>query len=161
MFNVGDKVVHPAYGAGSIVDIQEKQIGDEQRVYYIIELLAQDGTLMVPIAQASDLGLRPPIEKTKRLLQVLVSEPEQLSDDHRRRQELIGGDIRTGNVMKISQVVRDLAHRDKSGKLTEADLRLYRRAQEFLAGEIALSQDIDLETAWDLLGTTLEATDTS
>lgn len=156
MFNIGDKVVHPSYGAGSIIDIQEKQIGDEQRIYYMIDLLSQGGMLMVPVAQASDLGLRPPVETPKRVLRVLTSEPGLLSDDHRKRQEMIGDDIRSGNVMKISEAVRDLAHRDRAGKLTEADLKLYRKAQDFLVGELALSQDIDLETARDLVGSTLE-----
>jgi CarD family transcriptional regulator len=160
VFNVGDKLVHPAYGAGTIVDIQDKQIGDEQRTYYIIELLSQAGTLMVPVTRASAVGLRPPIKKPNRVLQVLASEPLLLSDDHRERQELIGGDIRSGNVLKISEAVRDLAYRDKAGRLTEADLRLYRKAQEFLVGELALSQDIDVETARDQVGSTLSAMNT-
>ncbi len=157
MFNFGDKVIHPAYGAGTIVDIQEKQIGDEQRTYYIIELLSQDGTLMVPVARASDVGLRLPIEKPNRVLQVLTSEPTLLSDDHRERQELISADLRSGDVLKISQVVRDLANRDNAGGLTEADLRLFRKAQEFLVGELALSQGVDVDTARDQVTLALEA----
>ncbi len=157
VFNFGDKVIHPAYGAGTIVDIQEKQIGDEQRTYYIIELLSQDGTLMVPVARASDVGLRLPIEKPNRVLQVLTSEPTLLSDDHRERQELISADLRSGDVLKISQVVRDLANRDNVGGLTEADLRLFRKAQEFLVGELALSQGVDVDTARDQVTLALEA----
>lgn len=157
MFNFGDKVIHPAYGAGTIIGIQEKQIGDEQRTYYIIELLSQDGTLMVPVARASDVGLRLPIEKPNRVLQVLTSEPTLLSDDHRERQELISADLRSGDVLKISQVVRDLAYRDNAGRLTEADLRLFRKAQEFLVGELALSQGVDVDTARDQVTLALEA----
>ncbi len=147
MFNIGDQVVHPSYGAGSITDIAEKQIGDEQRIYYIIELLMQAGTLMVPVSRADDVGLRLPIQATKQVMQVLSSEPDALLSDHRKRQELINSSIRSGDVLKISEVVRDLAHRDKESRLTEADLKLYRRAQEFLAGELSLSLGTDVTAA--------------
>ena len=73
MFNIGDKVIHPAYGAGSIVDIAEKQIGDEQRTYYVIELLMQTGTLMVPVTRANDFGLRSPIKTPRPVMNVLAS----------------------------------------------------------------------------------------
>lgn len=157
MFDVGDKVVHPAYGAGTIVDIEEKHIREQKRIYYVIELLTQAGTLMVPVTRASDVGLRPPVQQAERVFQVLESEPALLSNDHRERQELIGTDIRSGDVLKISEAVRDLAYRDKMGSLTEADLGLYRQAQGFLAGELALSQNIDMETAHDQMRSVLDA----
>ncbi len=147
MFNIGDKVVHPSYGAGSITDISEKRVGDEQRMYYVIELLMQAGTLMVPVSRADDVGLRLPIQDTSDVMQILSSEPDVLLSDHRKRQELISDSIRSGDVFKISEVVRDLAHRDKESRLTEADLRLYRRAQEFLAGELSLSLGTDIKAA--------------
>ncbi len=159
MFNIGDKVVHPAYGAGSITDITEKQIGDEQRIYYIIDLLMHEGTLMVPVSRADDLGLRSPIRATNQVMQVLSSEPDVLLGDHRKRQELISISIRSGDVIKISEVVRDLAHRDKESRLTEADLRLYRRAQEFLAGELSLSLGTDVKAARDQIELVLTAVD--
>ncbi|MCP4603007.1 MAG: hypothetical protein GY847_21240 [Proteobacteria bacterium] len=157
MFNIEDKVIHPAYGAGSIIDIAEKQIGDEQRTYYVIELLMQTGTLMVPVTRANDLGLRSPIKTPRPVMNVLASEPTDLLADHRKRQELISIDIRSGDVIKISEVVRDLAHRDRENSLTEADLRLYRQAQELLAGELSLSQGTEVEAARDQIKLALDA----
>lgn len=157
MFNVGDKVIHPSYGAGTIKEINDKRVGDQTSTYYVIELLTQAGTLMVPISRASDLGLRSPVEQPDELLTVLTSEPTWLSNDHRERQELIRIDIRSGDVLKISEAVRDLAFRDREARLTEADLKLYRRATDFLVGELALSQDVDMETAREQVTSVLEA----
>jgi CarD family transcriptional regulator len=147
VFKVGDKVIHPAYGAGTILEINEKSIGDQIQNYYVINLLTQAGTLMVPVARAHELGLRLPVEEPDQVLTVLTSEPEDLSNDHRTRQELISTDIRSGDVVKISEAVRDLAFRDRADKLTEADQKLYRQAQDFLVGELALSQNVDMDTA--------------
>jgi RNA polymerase-interacting CarD/CdnL/TRCF family regulator len=60
-------------------------------------------------------------------------------------------------VLKISEAVRDLAHRDKADKLTEVDLRLFRQAQDLLVGELALSQDVDMDTAREQMAAALDA----
>jgi CarD family transcriptional regulator len=161
VFNVGDKVIHPAYGAGTILDIEEKRINEQQCIYYIIDLLTQAGTLMVPVSRAGELGLRSPVEKPDDVLTVLTSEPELLSNDHRERQESISIDIRSGDVLRITEAVRNLAYRDREDRLTEADLKLYRQAQDLLAGELALSQNVDMETARDQVTSVLEALNTT
>jgi CarD family transcriptional regulator len=160
VFNVGDKVIHPAYGAGTILDINDKHIGERQCTYYVIELLTQAGTLMVPVSRADELGLRSPVEEPDHLLTMLTSEPEVLDNDHRVRQESISTDIRSGDVQRITEAVRDLAFRDREDRLTEADLKLYRQAQDLLAGELALSQDVDMETARHQVTSVLEALNT-
>ena len=38
MFNVGDKIVYPMHGAGTIDAIEEKDILGEKQNYYIIKL---------------------------------------------------------------------------------------------------------------------------
>ena len=70
---------------------------------------------------------------------------------------MISIDIRSGDVIKISEVVRDLAHRDRENSLTEADLRLYRQAQELLAGELSLSQGTEVEAARDQIKLVMDA----
>ena len=157
VFNIGDKVIHPTYGAGTIKDINEKQIRDQICAYYVIELLGQTGTLMVPVSRANELGLRLPLEKPDRVFTILNSEPDSLPADHRERQESISTGIRTGDVLKISEAVRDLAHRDRADKLTEVDLRLFRQAQDLLVGELALSQDVDMDTAREQMAAALDA----
>jgi CarD family transcriptional regulator len=157
VFNIGDKVIHPSYGAGTILEINEKQVGEQQCTYYIIDLLTQAGTLMVPVSRADELGLRLPVERPDHVMTVLNSKPETLSNDHRERQESISTDIRSGDVVKISEAVRDLAYRDRADRLTEADLKLYRAAQDLLVGELALSQDVDMDTAREQVTSVLES----
>lgn len=147
MFSIGDKVVHPLYGAGTVVSIDRKQINLQCQAYYIIELLTMQGTLMVPVERADQVGLRYPVEKVETVIQILQSEPANLPNDHRERQDAIWSTIRTGDTVKISEVVRNLAWRDRESKLTAADAQLFQRAQEFLAGELALCQGVELEIA--------------
>jgi RNA polymerase-interacting CarD/CdnL/TRCF family regulator len=115
---------------------------------------------MVPVSRADELGLRSPVEEPDHLLTMLTSEPDVLDNDHRVRQESISTDIRSGDVQRITEAVRDLAFRDREDRLTEADLKLYRQAQDLLAGELALSQDVDMETARHQVTSVLEALNT-
>ena len=38
MFKVGDKIVHPMHGAGTIESIEEKSILNEKQSYYIMKM---------------------------------------------------------------------------------------------------------------------------
>ena len=39
MFNVGDKIVYPMHGAGTIDSIEEKNILGENQFYYVIRMV--------------------------------------------------------------------------------------------------------------------------
>ena len=57
MFNIGDKVVYPMHGAGTIESIEEKDILGEKQAYYIIKMPGEV-KVMVPTAKAEDVGVR-------------------------------------------------------------------------------------------------------
>ena len=63
MFEVGDTVVHPSYGAGTVVKIRELHtLGRDGRRYYSIRLLSQpETTVMVPLEAEEKAGLRLPM----------------------------------------------------------------------------------------------------
>ena len=78
MFDIGDKVVHPAHGAGTVIAIEEKNILDKANRYYVIDLVSQNGVmLMVPVTDARTIGLRQVIEEAaiSRVFEVLNSPP--------------------------------------------------------------------------------------
>ena len=57
MFNVGDKIVYPMHGAGTIDSIEEKDILGEKQSYYIIKMPGEV-KVMVPTAKAEQIGVR-------------------------------------------------------------------------------------------------------
>ena len=63
--------------------------------------------------------------------------------------------MNTGDLIKVTEVVRNLAWRNHQGRLTMADNKLYRRAQTFLASELALAREIKLQEAIEQLQTAL------
>jgi len=157
MFEIGDKVVHPSHGAGVIINIEGKEFLEERGRYYVIDLLTCEGVVMVPVASAQRIGLRPvsDADEISRAMSILTSSPDNLPNDHRERRAQIEEKLRTGDIVEVTKVVRNLAWRDRCRKLTMADRRLYERAQTFLAAELALAKGMELQEALKWLRTAL------
>ena len=57
MFNVGDFIVYPMHGAGTIDAIEEKDILGEKQSYYILKM-PSNVKVMIPTAKAEEVGVR-------------------------------------------------------------------------------------------------------
>ena len=158
MFKIGDKVVHPYHGAGMVIDIEEKKLLKERGRYYIIDLVAYAGIVMVPVNNVQKIGLRRVSGRRaiSRAMLTLTSTPDTLSSDHRERQAHAQEKLNTGGLIAVTEVMRNLAWRNHEGRLTMADNKLYQRAQTFLAGELALARGIELQEAMEQLQTALK-----
>jgi CarD family transcriptional regulator len=149
MYSVGDKVVHPGYGPGIIRDVERRQVIGEAKRYYVIEMQSGGGTLMTPVAKADEVGLRPAVSpaKLKKLLHSLTESPQLLSEDFKERQTEIEERLRVGDVFTSAEALRDLAWHGQLHNLTKRDTQLMQRAEELVAGEVALVEEIELKAA--------------
>ena len=60
-FKVGQKVVYPNHGIGTIEQIEQKQIGATLLPFYTLRLAANNSLVLVPVSNATEVGLRSPI----------------------------------------------------------------------------------------------------
>lgn len=157
-FSVGDKVVHPSHGPGEIVGVERKALSDETKRYYVIEIPARELTVYVPWLKADELGVRPAMsgDKRSRMIDVLRTAPEVLPDDYRERQELVWEKLRTGQVLLIAEVVRDLTWHRMREHLTKKDTEYLERAKARLAGEMALVSGAEQDDAEERIDALLD-----
>jgi CarD family transcriptional regulator len=149
MFSVGDEVVHRVHGAGIITDKKELQITETSNRYLVIEMPESDSTLMVPTDKAEQ-RLRPISKMTTLrhlLADTLTGQPNKLPKDYKERREQINKKLKSGEIKKWIEVVRDLTHRREQGRKSKVDKRLLERTTHLLSGELALAQGIDPEKA--------------
>ena len=139
-FSVGDKVVHPHHGPGQIAGIERRELLSGTKHYYVIEIPGQGLTVHVPVRRANDLGMRLAMSRSRfpQILSMLRDRPHSLPKDYRERHEQIGADLRTGRVMQLTGVVRDLTWHRERGHLTSKDRDYLRQSRELLAAEMAL-----------------------
>ncbi len=158
MFGIGDKVVHPAHGAGLVTGIKKEDLLDQYHRYYIIDLAADHRTLMIPVSKAEEIGLRSISQGAalSRVWRTLGAAAEALPDDHRRRQERIQEKLKTGDAIRVAEVIRDLSALKREGHLTSFDTRLLDRARQFLAYEVALVKGVQVSEAERMISQTLD-----
>lgn len=149
MYAVGSKVVHPYHGAGTIVRIQEKSIGDSTNFYYVIDTIPspREMRLMVPVDDAERVGLRRVGEASnlREMLSSLAKAPaeEEIETDFRARKAVMTERLRSGEFAEVVKVVRELFAMSLQRSLGTTDRRFLEQGKEVLAGELALAADID------------------
>ena len=160
MFQVGDRIVHPSYGVGTVTEIQERHTLGRGKQYYSIELLDQPQTVvMVPVGAEERMGLRRPVAKDRlgRVWRVLRGDPNKLPKNHDQRCALLDEKLGSGEIVKIAEAVRDLAwRREERRRFTIRGKRLYERGMALLAGEVASVQESDLLDAEILISGMLD-----
>jgi CarD family transcriptional regulator len=158
-YSVGDKVVHPRFGPGRIAGVERQELIDGPRTYYVIEMVARGLIVHVPVLKAAEAGVRPAMSLSTlpQVLSTLRSRPRRLSDDHRERQEQVGAKIKTGLVMQLARVVRDLTWRGTRAHLTKNDSESLKQGQQLLAAEMALVSGGNVSDSSKLITSTLTA----
>jgi CarD family transcriptional regulator len=158
-FSVGDRVVHPRHGPGWIASIERRELLAGTKRYYVIEIPGQGLTLYMPVRKADEAGMRPAMSQARllRVLSVLRGRPHPLPEGYRERQEQIGARIKTGRVMQLARVIRDLTWHREQGHLTRVDSDYLRQGRELLAAEMALVSGDAVSDASKLIEATMAA----
>ncbi len=143
MFQVGDRVVYPMHGAGTIISIEEKEFLGEKKSYYIMEMPLGEMRVMVPLDKVENLGLRYIISarEAEDVLQELAGEQEQSSKNWNRRYRANVEKIKTGDIFSVGEVVRSLSRREMEKGLSTGEKKLLNNARQILVSELVLAQD--------------------
>ncbi len=145
MFKIGDSVVYPMHGAGTIESIESRQILGEVRDYYIIKILHGNMQVMVPVNGSEKAGLRGIIDPSgvDTILKVLAAESTAMDDNWNRRNRDNMEKLKTGDVAEVSEVVRNLMRMDRVRKLSTGEKKLLGSARQILISEMTLVCNID------------------
>jgi CarD family transcriptional regulator len=158
-FSVGDKVVHPHHGPGWIAGIERRALLDGTKRYYVIEIPGQGLTVHIPVGRADEVGVRLAISQSRlpQVLSTLRSRPRLLPEDYRDRQEEIVAQLKTGRVMQLARVVRDLTWHRRRAHLTKTDSDYLKQGSDLLAAEMALASGEAVSDASKLIESTMTA----
>ncbi len=153
MFGVGDTVVYPQHGAGQILDIVEQDFQGIPRRFYSIRILHNDMTVMVPVDGVDKAGIRAVIPEpmVEEVLGVLRDDPTKMPKDWNRRIKHNREKIKSGDVLEIADVLRNLALRQHEKGLSTGEKQMYGRVKRLLASEVMCAKHIREDDALRLL----------
>jgi len=151
MFSLGDTVVHPIFGAGFITGQKKMRLLDKNLEYFEIEILGNNETkVLVPVENAASSGLRHAMsdDELDEVWRVLSSTAEELPDDNKKRTQVLKQRFETHEIFQITTLIRDLEWRKSQGKRIDTTGRkIYDKAMDFLVREIAVVQDVKMQSA--------------
>ena len=147
MFTIGDKVVYPMHGAGTIESIEEREILGEKKQYYVMKMPIGDMKVMIPIANVDAIGLREVIDynELETVIGILVGTRTNMSANWNRRFRANMEKIKTGNIYEVAEVVRNLTLREGEKGLSTGERKMLENAKQILISEIVLVKEIDKE----------------
>jgi CarD family transcriptional regulator len=158
LFEVGDKVVYPHHGAGTVLHKEMKEVLGQRREYLTIKILYNEMTVQVPTENAERAGLRRVIdqETVQEVLGVLRDDGTQMPKNWNRRFKHNRDKIKTGDVFELAEVVRNLSIRDLDKGLSTGEKQMFGRAKKILASELMYACDMEEQEAIDFLENLLE-----
>jgi CarD family transcriptional regulator len=157
MFVVGDTVVYPQHGAGRIVDMVDQDFQGELRSYFLIEILHNQMTVMVPVDGLDKAGIRAVISQpeVEELVGVLRDDPTKMPVNWSRRVRHNRDKIKTGDIFEIADVLRNLALRDSERGLSTGEKQMFSKVRRIMASELMCAMEMSEYDALQFLDTIL------
>lgn len=146
MFGVGDYIVYPMHGAGTIDAIEEKDILGQKQAYYIIKMPGEV-KVMIPTTQADKVGIRSIIDKTEanKVFDILGEDETQTEMNWNKRYRENMDKMKTGDIYEVADVVRNLSFKQKEKGLSTGEKKMLTNAKQILVSELALAQSLTQE----------------
>ena len=141
MFNVGDKIVYPMHGAGTIDAIEEKNILGENQSYYVIKMPGEV-KVMVPTDRAEQIGVRNVIgkEEAEKVISILGEDETEMSQNWNKRYRDNMEKMKSGSIYEVAGVVRNLSFKQKEKGLSTGEKKMLNNAKQILVSELVLAE---------------------
>ena len=149
MFKIGDKIVYPMHGAGTIDSIEKKEFLGEVKDYFILKMPIGDMDISIPTNKINEMNIRDVITKEEgdEVLKILDDDPSDMSNNwtvrYRQNQEI----LKTGDIFEIAKMVRNLAILDSDKGLSTTEKKLLNRSRRILASELVMAGSLKKEEA--------------
>ena len=153
LFEVGETVVYPHHGAATITEVKKRIIKGEEKLYLKLNVTQGDLTIEVPAENVDLVGVRDVIGKEglDRCSRCCVLRSPKSPPTGSRRYKANLEKLASGDVIKVSEVVRDLWRRDQDRGLSAGEKRMLAKARQILISELALAEKTDEEKASTVL----------
>ena len=158
MYKVGDKVVYPHHGAGTVVKKDKRKVLGEEREYLTIQILHNDMTVNVPVENAEQVGLRTVIDEdlVNTVVKALTAGESEMPKNWNRRFKHNRDKMKTGDIFELAEVVRNLAQRDQEKGLSTGEKQMFSNAKRILASELMFVKGMEEDEAREFLEEVLE-----
>jgi CarD family transcriptional regulator len=159
-FKVGEKVIYPNQGVGVIEDVSSRTIAGCCQQFYMVRIDANDSTVMVPVNNAENVGMRTLSDgdQVRKLFEILEMEFAEPDPDWKSRYKVNLEKMNSGDVCEVAKVLRNLYFLSFRKSLSFREKKMFDRAKHLVISEIATVKKQDLEKTENEVESILDAT---
>ncbi len=143
-FSVGDLAVYPAHGVGVIERLERRKVSGDDQTFYVLKVLGSETTIMVPINNVTSVGLRKVMKKSQVAKVYSILKDKNTGDvdtqTWNRRYREYTEKIKTGCVMEVASVLRDLFLLKIDKELSFGERKMFDTAKNLLVKELSVAQ---------------------
>jgi len=166
-FQIGDKVVYPNQGVGTIENISTRSFGSAFEKFYLLRIGCNSMTVLVPFSNVEDIGLRRVTKdrEISRILSFLSNGWCMINPDWKVRFKENTDKMQSGSLLRVAEVLKGLLQIHLEKPLSFREKKMLDRARHMLVSEISISRNVPeihavsmLQRAVGKAGLTLPAT---
>jgi len=150
VFHINELVVYPSQGVGRVERIESQEIGGATAEFYIVRILSNNVTLMVPVTNAINVGLRSVCDmKTgKQIFESLKDRSDftgYTGQNWNRRYREYSEKLKSGDLGDVAYVLKELFLIGNDKELSFGERRLLEQAMSLVSMELAFALSRDQE----------------
>lgn len=144
-FTENQLIVYPTHGVGQITKVEVEEIAGLELQLYVIKFEKEKMTLRVPVAKAKSVGMRALSGENTlaKSLKTLKGRPRVKRTMWSRRAQEYEAKINSGDIILVSEVVRDLYRSESQPEQSYSERQLYEAALERLSREVGSIEGLD------------------
>jgi CarD family transcriptional regulator len=138
-FKPGEHIVYPAHGVGQVTAIEEQEIAGFKLELFVVSFAKEKMTLRVPVAKVASVGMRKLSDEAgiAKALEVLTGRARIKRTMWSRRAQEYEAKINSGDIIAVSEVVRDLYRSEAQPEQSYSERQLFETALARLVDEVA------------------------
>jgi len=159
-FQIGDKVVYPNQGVGTIENISIRCFGSAFEKFYLLRFGCNSMTVLVPFSNAANIGLRRVTKdrEISRVLSYLSNGWSPVNSDWKVRFKENSSKMQSGDLLMAAEVFKGLLQLHLEKPLSFREKKMLERARHMLVSEISSSRNVPEVHATNILQRALAKT---
>ncbi len=143
-FQIGDKVVYPNQGVGTIENISTRSFGSAFERFYLLRFGYNSVTVMVPFSNVANIGLRRVTKdrEISRVLSFLSNGSCEVNSDWKVRFKDNTEKMQSGDLLKAAEVFKGLLRLHVEKPLSFREKKMLERARHMLVSEISIARNV-------------------
>jgi len=143
-FQIGDKVVYPNQGVGTVENISTRSFGTCYEKFYLLRFGGTAMTVLVPFSNAANIGLRRVTKdrEISRVLSFLANGLCSINPDWKVRYKENTDKMQSGDLLRAAEVFKTLLQLHTEKPLSFREKKMLDRARHMLVSEVSTARSV-------------------